>query len=392
MKIKKIGARWMIDKFHRGTRYRLRSPGTTRLEAEAFAARICRELALHGTLDHLDEIRKPEKPSVPTLATFAESWMRDYAVENKRSERRAKEAILRVALRPAFGAWPLNEITAQRVQQFKREQLEKKLSAKTINNRLTVLRRLLRSALEWGVIETVPLITPLKVTAPPFRYLSVDEVRRLANAASTPLIRAMVVCAAHTGLRLGELCGLSWDDIDFARRQLCVRRNFVDGELETPKTRRMRYVPLTPDVVRELSALPRIGEAVFLFRGHRVIDVTAEKWLHRAADTAGIQHLGWHVLRHTFASELVSRGVPLAVVRDLLGHTTIRMTEKYAHLAPGPGHRAVGLLSLYADADVHWHPIGTAPTLAPQSAWWNAPDFPSFFAQETQSRALADAA
>lgn len=385
MPVRRRNGGWQVDIRHRGKRLRMRCPGTTRAEAQAYETYLRGELAKRGDPRHVGA-------AVPTLADFAKAWMQDYVMENKPSERRGKELILRVALVPAFGASRLDRIGTHEVQRFKREQLERGLSPKTVNNRLTVLRRLLRSAQEWGLVDTVPLITPLRVPPPSFRFLAVDEVRRLAERAHSPLVRAMIVCAAHTGLRLGELCGLSWPDIDFERRQLCVRRSLVDGVLDTPKNNRTRYVPMTNDVVRELGALPRNGEGVFLFRDHRIIDVSAAKWLHRACQNAGIDRIGWHVLRHTFASELVSRGVPLAVVRDLLGHSTIKMTERYAHLAPGIGHEAVRALSLTLEPLELGHYLVTASQPRTPTARSNAPDFPSFSAQPTQNRALTDAA
>lgn len=386
MPVRKVGARWLVDIRYKGTRLRVRSPGVTKADAEAHETYLRGELAIHGVVGLRNATVAP-----PTLAEFAATWMRDYvAVNNKPSEQRMKAVVLRTVILPLFGSRTLAEVSAHDVERLKRRGLERGLSPKTINNQLTVLRRLLRSAFDWGALSAVPQFRLLAVPTPPFRYLSMLDIARLAGSAPNSLTRAMIVTASHTGLRFGELAGLEWEDVDFARRQLRIVRNLVRGHLGTPKNGRTRYVPLTTEVAQELHVLPRTGRAVFLFRGHRMSDVTATSWLRRACDAAGIERIGWHVLRHSYASELTSRGVPLAVTRELLGHQTIEMTLRYAHLAPGVGHEAVRALSLPGLES--GHSVGTpasAQRIQPQS---NATDFPSSSAQPTQNRAFSGAA
>ena len=385
MPVRKVGARWLVDIRYKGSRCRVRSPGVTKADAEAHETYLRGQLALHGIAGLRRATAAP-----PTLAQFAATWMRDYvSVNNKPSEQRMKAVVLRTVILPLFGARALADISPLDIERLKRRGLERGLSPKTINNQLTVLRRLLRSAVEWGALDTIPHFRLLAVPTPPFRYLSMPEVARLANAAPNAIARAMIVTASHTGLRLGELAGLEWDDVDLARRQLRVTRNLVRGHLGTPKNGRTRYVPLTPDVAQELHRLPRSGRGVFMFRGHRMSDVTATSWLRRACDAASLERIGWHVLRHSYASELTSRGVPLAVTRELLGHQTIEMTLRYAHLAPGVGHEAVRVLSLpgYESG----HAMGTPPVSEAVHPLSNATDFSSFSAQPKQNRALTDA-
>ena len=86
------------------------------------------------------------------------------------------------------------------------------------------------------------------------------------------------------------------------------------------------------------------------------------KPLWRACRRAGLRRVGWHILRHTFASHLVMRGVPLKAVQELLGHTTIQMTMRYSHLAPEIGRQAVAVLEQPANGDAMapaWHLHGT---------------------------------
>jgi integrase len=386
MPVRKVGTRWLVDIRYNGSRCRVRSPGVTKADAEAHETYLRGQLALHGIAG-----LQRAKAAPPTLAQFAATWMRDYVtVNNKPSEQRMKEVVLRTVILPLLGRRALPDISAHDAERLKRRGLQRGLSPKTINNQLTVLRRLLRSAFEWGALAAIPQFRLLAAPTPPFRYLSMVDIARLANSAPNSLARAMIVTASHTGLRVGELAGLEWDDVDFARHQLRIARNLVRGHLGTPKNGRTRYVPLTPEIAQELHRLPRAGRAVFVFRGHRMSSVTALSWLRRACDAVGIERIGWHVLRHSYASELTSRGVPLAVTRELLGHQTIEMTLRYAHLAPGVGHEAVRVLSLpgYESG----HAVGTPPiarNVLPQSS---ATELSSLFAQQKQNRVLSDAA
>ena len=158
----------------------------------------------------------------------------------------------------------------------------------------------------------------------------------------------MILVALRTGLRLGELMALQWKDVDLQRAQLRVRRSVTDGIIGTPKSGKARDLPLTPSVVRALRKhRHRQGPWVFCQEdGTLLTDGQCKCPLYRAYDRAGIKRQGWHVLRHSFASHLVMRGVALKVVQELLGHSTIEMTMRYAHLSPSTLQQAVQELEL----------------------------------------------
>lgn len=155
------------------------------------------------------------------------------------------------------------------------------------------------------------------------RWLTRDEYTRLLAAAS-PLVRDFVQLGCHTGLRKGELLQLEWTDVDPVRRLIMLRP-------EATKSGRRRAVPLNDEA---LAAIRSRGDAcpdsALVFCG--VLDL--KKGFAGAVRRAGLHDVTPHTLRHTFASWLVIAGVPLYEVRDLLGHSTIKLTERYAHLAP----------------------------------------------------------
>lgn len=334
MSARKIDGWWYADFRVLGERYRKRSPANTRAEAQRFEQELRKELALRGTLRRDDTIAPVEVAEAPLFGEFAERWMRDYVVANNRpSEQRAKRFALDLHLLPAFGRSRINTITTQQIEQLKGKLVEKKLSAKSINNYLTILGKCLSTAVEWEELSVMPRIRHLKCAPPPFRFLLDDEVRAILSASrSESMLHALVLTAARTGLRSCELLALQWGDVDLRTRQLCVRRAVVRGHVGSTKSYQVRYVPLTHEVTDELARLPRIGPLVFHRDGQLIQYEYAAEHLRAACRLAGISPCGWHVLRHTFASHLAQRGAPLHFIQKLLGHSSIKMTERYAHL------------------------------------------------------------
>ncbi|HZY34715.1 MAG TPA: site-specific integrase [Rhodanobacter sp.] len=239
----------------------------------------------------------------------------------------------------------------------------------TATREIAALRSALNKAIEWGFLETNPLarlrqraVEARKVV----RYLSADEEVRLRRALHDRDIRLVggrasgnqwriarghpplpaidpdgfgdhltpvVLLAMNTGLRRGELLSLHWTDIDFAACLLTVRA-------ETAKSGRSRHLPLNSEAKDVLQRWQRqSGEGLEIFT---VADVkTAWGALLASAD---ITKFRFHDLRHHFASKLVMRGVDLNSIRELLGHADLKMTLRYAHLAPAHLASAVAKL------------------------------------------------
>ena len=294
---------------------------------------------------------EPVKKPVSTFNTFAQKFLDTYvATNNKHSERQSKEAVLRLHLRPFFGSMRLDEIGQKQIEEFKARQvkgigLKKAPTKKTINNRLTVLRKVLVTACEWEEIDTVPHIRWLKTGPSDFDFLTFEEAANLITAADDEW-SAMIMVAVRTGLRIGELRALRWEDVDLVKGVLTVKQNVVRGVVGTPKSGKGRVVSLSADTVRFLKAHRHLrGELVYCKSDGSRHTKNGCKWpLWRACKGAGIRRIGWHVLRHTFASHLAMRGVPLKIIQELLGHSTIDMTMRYAHLSPDIKQNAVQCL------------------------------------------------
>jgi integrase len=155
--------------------------------------------------------------------------------QNKPSEVRAKESVLRNHLVPFFGGKNIKDINSQDVDRYKALKVKEGQGAKSINNHLFILQRCLNVGMEWERIEKVPKIAKLKCVSQRLDFLSPTESRQLIQGCKEPTWREMLLMALRTGMRLGELCGLEWRDIDLQRKIITVQRSLVRGVLGTTK-------------------------------------------------------------------------------------------------------------------------------------------------------------
>jgi integrase len=346
MAVIKRDGRWTVDFRCQGKRYRKKSPINTQKGAKEFERLLLQRLMQGEPLT--PRIAKSGATTTsPTCEAFLKDWHETYAkTNNKPSVIKTKELIIRCHLSPFFGEFLVSEIGVRDLERFKGAQLSKGLSPKTINNQLSVLRRALRSAQEWDLIEVVPTIKWMKARRPDFDFLDFDEAERLFDATVSEF-RAMVATALKAGLRLGELLALRQTDVDLVNGQIFVKRSVWKRTFGTPKNGLSRRVPIPGSLVRILKDHRHLrGELVFCQEdGSLLTRDMIKRVLPPACRKAGLDRtIQWHVLRHTFASHLVMRGEPLKVVQELLGHANIEATMIYAHLSESRLKQAVAKL------------------------------------------------
>jgi integrase len=289
--------------------------------------------------------RREGAQKIPTLKQFTLRFLDGYAKANrlKPSGIASKETVLRVHLVKAFGDKRLDEISTEDVQRLKAALSES--APKTVNNVLTVLSVVLRTAVEWGVIALVPCsINLLKAPKNEACFHDFEAFDRLVDVARSEALALLVVLlGGEAGLRCGEIMALEWTDVDFAKRQLTVARS--EWKVTMPKGGRIRYVPMTrrlTDTLREARHLrgPRVlcdGTGKPLTQ--KVVQVMVRRTARRANVKPGI-----HILRHTFCSHLAMRGAPARAIQELAGHQDLGTTQRYMHLSPAALDAAIRLL------------------------------------------------
>jgi integrase len=187
-------------------------------------------------------------------------------------------------------------------------------------------------------------VKKLKTGVRHFRYLSDEETEKLLDACKqspNPQLYVFVATALNTGMRLGEITALEWKDIDFKRGILRVDNK----EDHHTKNYEPRTIPMNDQLIEVLSKHPRRLDSPYVFArkgGEKFRKM--RRSFENAVKRAGIPHVRFHDLRHTFASHLVMGGVDIRTVQELLGHKDIRVTMRYAHLAPDHMKNAVRVL------------------------------------------------
>jgi integrase len=302
------------------------------------------EKALAARLLKLDEPPTIAPPPPLTLAEGIDKFLAFKRVEGKRSVDEDERHLAK--LKAWFGeSTPLSGITAQRIADYSRERagqtsrLKRLVSPATRNRELAALRHLLRLAVEWGYIDKAPRIRLAREPEGRLRFLSREDAVRLLEAcrqSQNPHLYRIVVVALYTGARRGEVRGLTWERVDFARGVLLFSHT---------KSGRRREVPMNDAVYRALAEIPGPKREGPVFRRR-----DGAAWgsirtaFERAVATAKLDDFRFHDLRHTCASWLVMAGRNLKEVQELLGHRTFAMTLRYAHLSPDRLRDAVASL------------------------------------------------
>jgi integrase len=310
------GATWVINYTvdHRRVR---ESIGTNRQMAEAVLKKRIVEAIEGRHFNVRNEGRIPFSEFAATYIDRCISVLKSVKTERNRVDFWVRE----------FGNRAIGQITHAELQdwQARRRQVNKPA---TVNRIMCRLRHMLNMAVQWQLLDQSPMrrLKFLKESNVRLRYLSLEECDRLIAGCLAPHLRAIVTVALHTGMRSGEIRDLNWRDLDFDSGFLIIR----DSKNGEP-----RHVPMDSTVVELFRNYSRTSGAEFVFTnaaGGRL------GWLQhgfrKALVRAGLSDLHFHDLRHTFASQWMMAGGELYALKDILGHKTIAMTQRYAHLSP----------------------------------------------------------
>jgi len=334
--VRKRGKKWYIDFIDASGKRRRKVAGTTKKQAE----RILAEL----------ETRKYyEKESIPVLDKISveELWERFISMKRKRVRPRTMET-----WKPRLNFW--KEKHLQKSKNFSLlppliidkivDELSDKYSAKTVNDYVNVLQQIYRYAKDLNLLQQNPAekIKRLKESPEKLpRFLSKKEVSGILKH-SNDFYKNLFQFFLYTGMRRDEVRFLEWSEIDLKNKiiRLGNKENF------TTKSGKSRNIPMHPIVEKILKKRPQ--DTTLVFESPEGGEFGRGTWrtvLLQAAKRANVKDVTLHTFRHTFASWLVMEGVDLNTVRELLGHSDIKTTMKYAHLAPEHVKRAVERLS-----------------------------------------------
>jgi len=346
---------------------KVRISGTPTLNTKAAAERAETDRVLRTLYPPPTPVQKKE---VPTFEKFVdEHWMPTYPASagNRQSSIDEKELHVRVHLKPAFGRLRLDEIRGEVVDRFfaglrkprpvgKDGARTRVLAPKTIKNIRATLRRILASAVEWEFIDKVPALPKVKVPDRAWDFFTGEEGEKLIAAARDDEERALLMFPLRTGARAGEQLALRWGDIDWNKGEVVFRRSSTAGKVGPTKSGKERRVSMTKGLARALRKAKHLrGDLVFCrLDGTPLTIWQLHERLWSACRRAGLREIRWHDLRHSFASQLVTAGVPIRRVQDWLGHSTIAMTMRYSHLAPGSGSDLIQALENPAAVATTW--------------------------------------
>lgn len=374
MAIRKIKNSWWADFRFGRKRYRKRSPENSRAGASAYEASLKTRLARGEKIDGQDS----EKRTM-TFSEFSKKWFDCYVLtNNKPSEQLHKKSALNAHLVPFFGKTPLTDISNRQIEEFKATRIKAGSSEKTVNNLTAILAKCLATAVEWELLEKVPQIRKLKVPPYKFDFLTKNEEEKLV-AAAHGVWKEMIIFAVDTGVRLGELAALDWASVNLSKKEIAIRKSFTVKHMLAPKSNRERYIPMTQRVCDMLIARENKIGLIFCVEPNRpLLQNRCLNSLLRICQKAGLRPLKWHTLRHTLATRLISNGGSVKAVQELLGHSDIKTTMRYAHLEPNVLKDTIGILDKLQNFG---QPVGNQAKNQEKNICFSAPQKTSILAE-----------
>ncbi|HEX5661449.1 MAG TPA: site-specific integrase [Polyangiales bacterium] len=340
-------------------RERRKSPATSKSGTERWAQQREREILTKGLAPKV--VKKVE---VPTLSAFWPRFLRDHVKANahKPAGEESKEFGYRAYLQPRLGHMGLEEISTEEVQKLKAWMLgERKLEKGTVNNTLALLSIVLKTAIEWHVLDKMPCrITRLKVsnTVPDFYDFDVFEVMVDAARELGAAHYLVMLLGGDAGLRRGEIMALDQARCDTRNKKLEVSQSEWRGHVSETKGMAARIIPMTDRLAAAIAAHRHLKSPRLLVPTYKRMPKregplragarTIRTWMTEIQTAAELPKESCtgevHILRHSFCSHLAMRGAPAPVIQKLAGHKSLTTTLRYMHLAPGETDRAIELL------------------------------------------------
>jgi len=291
--------------------------------------------------------QKEEKEAITFDTMFKEHYIPFVTAEGKKSVAQ-EESLYKTWIKPELGRRPVKEISPLDIERVK-HRVAKKRTDRTTQYVLAIVRRIFNFAIQRDLVDMQNPTRKVKFPSPDnarVRFFTKEQAQELIDnlrPKSTQLAE-MTEVSLYSGLRWGEVAGLLWADVDTDQKTLFVR---------DPKNKHSRTVPMPERLVNLFISKERGGAAEMIFPSKKEGQSTwVSKTIKRTLDEMGVnagitdprQKLSFHSCRHSFCSWLAMEGVPLHVIGELAGHKTLKMVQRYSHLAPATMRAAVALL------------------------------------------------
>lgn len=330
--------------------------------------KAAQELAEEAGVQESQHVLTPiQTPSTPLFSDFCEIYLTAKKENISSTTFLLYETAIQRILIPKLGHLHLDEIKPFHVQELinflatpsgRVDKKGEKLAPATIRRYLTILQSIMTMAWKQEYIQSNPADTRRleisKIVTPEVEAFSNEEIAEILKMAQLePIhIHAIIATAIYTGARRGEIAGLKWEDVDFEKRTMYIRRSVVklvgqEPEIKLPKTissiRQMAIPQALCDILQELKKEQDRKKALlgekwheegFLFTdwcGHVMHPHTPTKQFDKFLKKYGFRHLKFHGLRHSSATYLLSNGCDIKTVSKRLGHTSIDTTNIYVH-------------------------------------------------------------
>ncbi|MDD3815669.1 MAG: site-specific integrase [Desulfocapsaceae bacterium] len=347
-KIKGSG-RWYVVVHHDGQRKS--AVATDKRQAHSTAREINRRI-LEGTFQLNNE------DFAKTFVTYSEIYIANATI--KPSTLADYKSILKKHINPVFGSKNIDKINRLDVKNFLRQKLKDGLSHSTVKHLRACMSNVLDVALDADEIDQNPASRLGRITSRDQMahksnvvpiFLTKEVLTRLLDTflKHKPEHYPLALLLARTGMRIGEAVALNWDDIDFDKAIITVRRAKSRTVIDTPKSGKSRNIDMSNQLSVVLRERKSEAKSKWVFPGIKSDTLDATAWRRRTFDKilelAGLQKMRVHDLRHTYASLMLEQGQPLIYIQRQLGHHSIQITaDIYSHLIPTTDRKAVNAL------------------------------------------------
>ena len=302
-----------------------------------------------------------QQPTKETVATFMQSWIDGYKANITARSYDRYSGIVKNHIIPSIGKIPLALLSPQNIQKMYSDKLESGLAPRSVRYIHIVLHRALQTALKWHKITVNPAdsVDIPKAQHTEMQIWNESEIIQFLEAARSTPYHCLFYLAIFSGARRGELLALRWQDVDLKTGQLsisrsvqCVNGEYIFSQPKTEKSRRTIALPqsavLLLKQLREVAEHTRaridpkskVEDAELIFThttdGVPLRPNTVSRAWETTAKKAGVKIIRFHDARHTHASLMLQQNVPLKVVSERLGHSSVSVTgDVYSHILPG---------------------------------------------------------